>query len=111
MTTMRCGRGLGTAKACPPALARRTLGGSGASQVVTGNAEGLALVGALAVGRLAIVAGAARTVMAMRAPSASTSGQVAQRVMTRGTAIPPGPIATKAARMGSAASMDSSGGP
>src|SRR6516225_9439523 len=63
MTTMRCGRGLGTAKACPPALARRTLGGSGASQVVTGNAEGLALVGALAVGRLAIVAGAARTVM------------------------------------------------
>jgi hypothetical protein len=94
MTTMRVTSSAGKASVCPPALARWAPAGTIASQVSTGNSEGLESARELRVGRSGSAAGTARTFIASDSPSRLNDGHDASVVMTRAMAVPPSPSNT-----------------
>ena len=96
MTTIRRTTRRGSGRATPPAVARRAVAGSGASQTVTGKADGLPVAAVDAVGRGATVAAAKRTAIGTAAPSTVSTGHVAAAVTTRATG-PASPITTRGA--------------
>ena len=96
MTTILIGCVFGSGSARPSIVARATPGGTGISQVSTGNADGFEFAGVLNVGRNGIVPGSARTVIERATPSSSTFGQVAAEVMARAIGTPSPESTTKA---------------